>query len=312
MSRPRNTINNGQPTPPTPPPPPPPLRRGRRFHSSILPETQAFEPQKSPPGSLGLPILGEIVSAMNALRLDRAHEWIRERVTSHGPVFKTSFMGTKTVVMTGEDANKFIFTASDETLRSHQSSPIVHVVGKHSLFEYFGAKHKMVRGAMFGFLRPDSLQRYVPRMDSLVHHYLQQLSSPKNHPPGSLGLPILGEIVSAMNALRLDRAHEVIRERVTSHGPVFKTSFMGTKTVVMTGEDANKFIFTTSDETLRSHQSSPIVHVVGKHSLFEYYGAKHKMVRGAMFGFLRPDSLQWYVPRMDSLVHHYLQQDGSS
>ncbi|KAK1283621.1 hypothetical protein QJS10_CPB21g01612 [Acorus calamus] len=74
--------------------------------------------------------------------------------------------------MTGPVGNKFVFTSSDDALKSHQFKPIIYIFGERSIFEVHDARHKLVRGAITGFLWPESLQRSIPLMSSLVKQYL--------------------------------------------------------------------------------------------------------------------------------------------
>ncbi|KAK1321037.1 hypothetical protein QJS10_CPA03g00944 [Acorus calamus] len=129
-------------------------------------------PAKPPAGVVRAPDRGELIGWVRALESGTAYKWIEERVARHGPIFKTSFMGNRTVVVTGPVANKFVFTSGDDMLRSHQPVPIVYIAGEQSIFEVHGTRHKLVRGAIAGFLRPESLQRSVPLMSSLVKRYL--------------------------------------------------------------------------------------------------------------------------------------------
>ncbi|KAK1304833.1 hypothetical protein QJS10_CPB11g01679 [Acorus calamus] len=98
-----------------------------------------------PPGSFGLPIFGELLGWIRALEGGAGYKWIEERVGRYGPVFKTSFMGTKMVFVTGQVSNKFVFTSPDDMLQSHQPVPIVHMTGEQSIFEVHGGRHKLVQ-----------------------------------------------------------------------------------------------------------------------------------------------------------------------
>ncbi|KAK1270683.1 Taxane 13-alpha-hydroxylase [Acorus gramineus] len=82
-------------------------------------------------------------------------KWIEKRVAQHGPIFRTSFMGHPTVVVTGPVGNKFVFTSGDDdTLRSNLPVPNLYIAGEPSIFEVHGTRHKLVRAAIAGFLRP--------------------------------------------------------------------------------------------------------------------------------------------------------------
>ncbi|WCJ24191.1 hypothetical protein M5689_006171 [Euphorbia peplus] len=58
-----------------------------------------------------------------------------------------------------------------EYLTSNQKA-VVKIVGKYSLFELSGSVHKLIRGAIVGFIKPESIHRFVAELDSLVHQLL--------------------------------------------------------------------------------------------------------------------------------------------
>ncbi|KAH0979562.1 hypothetical protein GBA52_006739 [Prunus armeniaca] len=65
--------------------------------------------KKLPPGSFGLPLIGESISFIRAQKEDKTGEWIQTRIRKYGPVFKTSLMGSKTVVLTGQAGDRLLF-----------------------------------------------------------------------------------------------------------------------------------------------------------------------------------------------------------
>ncbi|XVF24340.1 hypothetical protein REPUB_Repub13aG0119400 [Reevesia pubescens] len=130
--------------------------------------------KKLPPGSLGLPLIGESISFVRALKQDKTVNWIRKHVNKYGPVFKTSLMGSNAVVLTGQAGNRFIFSGRDNGIASNQVGTAAGILGKHSIFELPGPRHKIVRGAIMNFLKPESIQRFVPAMDSLAQKELFQ------------------------------------------------------------------------------------------------------------------------------------------
>ncbi|GLJ12634.1 hypothetical protein SUGI_0194940 [Cryptomeria japonica] len=62
-----------------------------------------------PPGKLGFPVIGETYQFLRAYKEFKAKEWVEERVSKYGSVFKTSLMGRRTVVLTGQEGNRFLF-----------------------------------------------------------------------------------------------------------------------------------------------------------------------------------------------------------
>ncbi|XP_021905724.1 taxadiene 5-alpha hydroxylase-like isoform X2 [Carica papaya] len=130
---------------------------------------------KLPPGSFGLPLIGETMSFVKAHKESKIGEWVDDHVAKHGSsIFKTVLMGSKTVVITGQAGNRFILSGSDNGIAANQPASVRSVLGKHSIFELAGGRHKLVRGGMTRFLGPESIQRYVGQMDSLVNQQLSQ------------------------------------------------------------------------------------------------------------------------------------------
>ncbi|KAL5974787.1 hypothetical protein ACLOJK_031458 [Asimina triloba] len=113
-----------------------------------------------PPGSLGLPVIGK--------------EWISKRVAKHGSVFKTSLMGSPAVVIIGQAGNRFVFSTEETVLIMQQPRTTQKILGKSNIFDLNGNRHKLVRGAMSRFLKPESLQECIRTMHVLVRTNLQK------------------------------------------------------------------------------------------------------------------------------------------
>ncbi|CAB4282039.1 unnamed protein product [Prunus armeniaca] len=121
-----------------------------------------------PGGSLGYPLLGESLSFRQAQKQNRGPQWFEERVSKHGPVFKTSLMGSPTVVVTGQAGNKFVLGARDDVLATKQPPTLATIAGRENIFELTGSRYKLVKGAMMSFLKPENLQNIVKHMDELI------------------------------------------------------------------------------------------------------------------------------------------------
>ncbi|KAG1338957.1 cytochrome P450 716A2 [Cocos nucifera] len=83
-------------------------------------------------------------------------------------------MGKPTIVITGAAGNRFVFTANDDAITSNQPTTVSSIMGKYNTFELTGHGHKLIRSAMASFLKPESLQRYVREMDSLLKQRIFQ------------------------------------------------------------------------------------------------------------------------------------------
>jgi len=95
-----------------------------------------------PKGSLGYPIIGETLSFLKAQRQDKGgSDWLEERISKYGPVFKTSLMGSPTVFAIGQAGNKFILASPDDVLSAKKPLTIKKIFGRQSLVELTGHRY---------------------------------------------------------------------------------------------------------------------------------------------------------------------------
>uniref|UniRef100_A0A0E0MEX1 Cytochrome P450 n=1 Tax=Oryza punctata TaxID=4537 RepID=A0A0E0MEX1_ORYPU len=135
----------------------------RRYHSSSY---------NLPPGELGVPIIGQTMSLLDALRRNADEQWFSARVKTHGPVSKMSVLGSPTVLLAGPEANRFIFgSGGGGGLVLTQTSALRALVGR-SVLTFAGDELRQVRGALQGYLKPDMVRRYVSRMDGEVRRHI--------------------------------------------------------------------------------------------------------------------------------------------
>ncbi|CAI8584674.1 unnamed protein product [Vicia faba] len=93
-----------------------------------------------PKGSLGYPIIGETLGFLRAQRQDKGYEWMQERVSKYGSVFKTSLMGSPTVFIIGQQGNKFVLGSSDDVISSKKPITLQKILGKQSIIELVGSR----------------------------------------------------------------------------------------------------------------------------------------------------------------------------
>lgn len=127
-------------------------------------------PANLPPGSLGLPVIGQSLSLLGAMRSNTGERWIHDRVSRYGPVSKLSLFGAPTVFVTGPAANKLVF--GSDALAPKQPRCLPLILGRRNILELAGDDYRRVRGAMMQFLKPDVLRRYVGAMDAEVTLHL--------------------------------------------------------------------------------------------------------------------------------------------
>lgn len=129
--------------------------------------------KRVPPGSLGIPIIGQSLGLLRAMRANTAEKWVQERINKYGPISKLSLFGKPTVLIYGQAANKFIFSGGGNTIVNQQTQSVKMILGDRNLLELCGEDHSRVRGALVSFLKPESLKQYVGKMDEEVRRHLE-------------------------------------------------------------------------------------------------------------------------------------------
>ncbi|KAK2377803.1 beta-amyrin 28-monooxygenase [Trifolium repens] len=129
--------------------------------------------KRVPPGSFGIPIIGQSFGLLRAMYTNTSEKWIEDRINKYGPISKLSLFGKPTVFFHGQAANKFIYANGGDSIVNQQSHPIKMLLGDRNLLELSGKDHSRVRGALVSFLKPESLRQYVSKIDEEVRSHIQ-------------------------------------------------------------------------------------------------------------------------------------------
>ncbi|PON68442.1 Cytochrome P450, E-class, group I [Parasponia andersonii] len=130
--------------------------------------------ERLPPGTFGWPIIGETFAFVN-----QDHDkFVAERMRKYSPkIFKTKILGEKTVVLCGTSGHKFVASNEEKLFLAWRP---------HSMQKLFRSSYQKVNSAAIprqaevqimkapGFLRPESLFKYVEVMDSLVAQHFDK------------------------------------------------------------------------------------------------------------------------------------------
>ncbi|XP_011095373.1 taxadiene 5-alpha hydroxylase-like [Sesamum indicum] len=128
--------------------------------------------KRLPPGSLGIPVIGQSLGFLWAMRANTAEKWFAERAKRYGPISKMSLFGKPTVFIHGQAANKLVFSSDGSNMSNHQTESMKRILGDRSLVELSGEEHMRVRKALASFLKADSLKIYVGKMDEEIRLHL--------------------------------------------------------------------------------------------------------------------------------------------
>ncbi|HKA36189.1 MAG TPA: cytochrome P450 [Thermoanaerobaculia bacterium] len=116
-----------------------------------------------PPGTMGLPLLGETLGA-----LKNGFAFVEAGARRHGPIFKTSLFGRKTAVITGPEASA-LFIDSARVQRSGAMPPHIQTLfAGASLPLLDGQEHRDRKRLVLAAFTRDALASYLPVMQRLV------------------------------------------------------------------------------------------------------------------------------------------------
>lgn len=124
---------------------------------------------------MGLPLIGETMEFYKAQRNNRLfEEFVQPRIAKHGKVFKTSLMGSPTVVVNGTEANRFILSNEFKLVVSSWPSSSVQLMGRSSIMEKQGDQHRFLRGLITSCLSCTALESLVPKICNTVQLHLEK------------------------------------------------------------------------------------------------------------------------------------------
>ncbi|KAH9314494.1 hypothetical protein KI387_023121, partial [Taxus chinensis] len=129
---------------------------------------------KLPPGNLGFPLIGETIQFWGALRSETPQKFFDEKVKKFGRVFKTSIIGHHTIVVCGPAGNRLILSNENKLVNVAWPNSIMKLLGQDSLMGKTGEEHRIVRAALAGFLDPQALQNYMPKMSTEIQRHINE------------------------------------------------------------------------------------------------------------------------------------------
>ncbi|KAJ7960744.1 Cytochrome P450 family protein [Quillaja saponaria] len=138
----------------------------------LLSRTRRYS-KRIPPGSLGIPLIGQSLGFLRALHNNTAEKWLEDRIRKYGPVSKLSILGKPTVFIHGQAANKFVFHNNSSILANQQPESFAKILGDRNLMEVSAPDHKRIREALVSFLKPESLKQYIGKADEEVRKHIE-------------------------------------------------------------------------------------------------------------------------------------------
>lgn len=121
-----------------------------------------------PPGSTGLPFLGETLNFL----LDP--DFANKKREKHGLIYKTNIFGNNAVTMIGAEANEFLFRNENKYVVSTWPKSTRILLGQMSLSVRDGDFHTSRRRLLAQAFQPRALSSYAPTMEKITNQYLEK------------------------------------------------------------------------------------------------------------------------------------------
>ncbi|RZC72905.1 hypothetical protein C5167_048387 [Papaver somniferum] len=120
---------------------------------------------KLPPGSMGIPLLGESLQFFAPNTSSDVPPFIKKRMKRFGPVFKTSLVGRSVIVSTDPEINYFIFQQEGKLFQSWYPDTFTEIFGKQNVGSLHGFMYKYLKNMVLNLFGPESLkQKLLPQV----------------------------------------------------------------------------------------------------------------------------------------------------
>ncbi|AQK51799.1 abscisic acid 8'-hydroxylase 3-like [Zea mays] len=126
--------------------------------------SSSTEEHKLPPGSLGLPFLGETLQ----LYSQNPKVFFASRLKRYGEVFKTHVLGCPCVILASPEAARMVLVSQAHLFKPTYPPSKERMIGAQALFFHQGDYHLRLRRLVKGWLGPDALRGLVPDVEAAV------------------------------------------------------------------------------------------------------------------------------------------------
>uniref|UniRef100_M4CY29 Cytochrome P450 90A1 n=1 Tax=Brassica campestris TaxID=3711 RepID=M4CY29_BRACM len=131
-----------------------------------------------PPGSLGLPLIGETLQLIAAYKTENPEPFVDARVARYGSVFMTHIFGEPTVFSADPETNRFVLQNEGKLFECSYPASICNLLGKHSLLLMKGSLHKRMHSLTMSFANSSIIKDHLMLdIDRLVRFNLDSWSS---------------------------------------------------------------------------------------------------------------------------------------
>ncbi|KAJ4841397.1 hypothetical protein Tsubulata_033432 [Turnera subulata] len=110
------------------------------------------EHKNVPDGSMGWPLCGETLSFLKPHRSYSIGNFLQERCSRYGKIFKSRLFGSPAIVSCDPELNMFILQNEEKLFRASYPKPMHGILGKFSLLILSGHHHRKLRNVAINFV----------------------------------------------------------------------------------------------------------------------------------------------------------------
>ncbi|CAN6323133.1 unnamed protein product [Urochloa humidicola] len=116
-----------------------------------------------PPGSRGLPFIGETLQFFAASPTLKLLPFFKQRLERYGPIFRTSLVGEDLIVSLDPELNARVLQQEERAFQIWYPSSFMRVFGDDSIITALGPLHRHIRSLVLRLLGPESLRLVLLR-----------------------------------------------------------------------------------------------------------------------------------------------------
>ncbi|KAJ4798293.1 cytochrome P450 family protein [Rhynchospora pubera] len=117
--------------------------------------------RRLPPGSMGLPLIGETLQFFAPGSLFELSPFVSSRLKRYGTIFKTSLLGSSVVFSADEEFNQMAFQQEGKLFQSCYPESFNKIIGKHNLQAQHGFVFKYLKSIIHDFVGHQTLKEVL-------------------------------------------------------------------------------------------------------------------------------------------------------
>ncbi|XP_058224680.1 cytochrome P450 87A3 isoform X2 [Rhododendron vialii] len=130
-----------------------------------------------PPGSMGLPLLGETLDFFTPNTSCDIPPFIKKRIDRYGPVFRTSLVGRAVIISIDADFSYFVFQQEGKLFKSCYPVTFNEIFGRQNVGSLHGFMYKYLKNMVLNLFGPLSLKKMLPEVELAACTNLKRWSS---------------------------------------------------------------------------------------------------------------------------------------